>query len=151
MEEMTVRREIEIEAPPEQVWPVVATQEGVEMWWESWQEVTLEEQLDGHFELRGAIFGTPYYMAGRVVTYDPPWRFAITWNEQDLDGNFWPADTTVAVTLTGGTDGTRVTLEHSGFQHLPEEYRERVFKGYQQGWTDEDMERLRRLVLEQMA
>lgn len=150
MNGMVIRREIEIEAPAERVWPFVATEEGLRTWWRSVRSVVLEPREGGRFEIRGDFDGNPYLIAGRVVVFAPPSKFAITWREQMDDGNFWPADTAVTFTLTERSGRTHVVVEHSGFEQLPAESRERVFQSYQRGWTDEEMVRLRDLVREEV-
>jgi uncharacterized protein YndB with AHSA1/START domain len=144
---LTIRKEIEIEAPPERVWPHVATRDGLERWWTA-KRLALEEAQDGGFELV-VEFGRDYTIVGRVLTYDRPRRFAVTWREVEGDAGEWPAETTVTFDLEDLGDRTRVIVEHSGFERLPEAIREQMLRSYEHGWTDEEMERLRMLVLEE--
>lgn len=146
---LVIRKEIEIEAPPEQVWPHVATRDRLGRWWAS-KRLVLEQREGGYFELV-VEFGRDYTIVGRVVTYDRPRRFAVTWREVDGDAGEWPVDTTVTFDLEDLGDRTRVVVVHSGFERLPEAIREQMLRSYEHGWTDEEMERLRKLVLEKAA
>lgn len=57
----------------------------------------------------------------RILAFDPPRRLAYTWTGQRKDGS-GPAlaDTTVTWTLTPDGSGTRLVLEHTGFQGFGE-------------------------------
>lgn len=145
----TILKEIEIDAPAERVWPFVATREGLEQWWRMTNVLALELRVGGRFGIRVQLDKT-YHIVGQVVAYDPPRKFAVTWREQEGDFAPWPADTLVTFTLNEHDGRTRITVEHSGFEQLPEETRERLFQAYQRGWTDEEMVRLRDLVLQQV-
>lgn len=146
----TIRREIEIEAPAASVWPFVATRAGLEHWWKSTRRLVLEEREGGRFELVVEFDGRLYTIVGRVLVYNPPRRFAISWREVGGEAGEWPAETEVSFILEVRGDRTRVTVEHSGFERLPRPIREQMLRSYEQGWTQEEMERLRDLVLEEM-
>ncbi|MBI3998831.1 MAG: SRPBCC domain-containing protein [Armatimonadetes bacterium] len=136
MQPLTIRKEIDIDAPIDRVWWFVGTQEGnlarhraesVPNRWE-YQDELLEERVGGRYELRGVFEGKPFHIVGQVVAYDPPRLLALTWREQD-----WPADTLVTFRLTEEAGRTRLTVIHSGFENLPPEYRHRAFEEYEAG------------------
>jgi uncharacterized protein YndB with AHSA1/START domain len=145
MEPLVIRREIEIAAPAATVWRFVATEEGMRRWWPTTRHLVLEPRAGGRFELRVQFPERSYFMTGSVLSYDPPRRLAVTWREQDGDRGRWPAETVVTITLVEQGAHTRVTVEHSGFEALPEAYRDEARESYEHGWTQEEMEHLRTL------
>lgn len=140
-----VRREIEIAAPAEAVWPYVASEDGLRTWWSSTKSLLLEARTGGRFELRVVFAGVEYLITGRVLTYVRPRTFAVSWREVEGDWGAWPADTTVTFELSEQAGHTRVRVEHTGFERLPEAYRKAALESYEHGWTQEEMERLRAL------
>src|SRR4051794_25932601 len=98
MEALSVRHEIDIDAPIARVWSFVGTAAGMSAWWAA--EVTLDARVGGHYEERGThgSFSSP--LIGRVVIYAPPHTTAYSTRDRHADGSEWPADTTVAITLT---------------------------------------------------
>ena len=65
---------------------------------------------------------------GRVTAFDPPARVSFTWRQAT-----WNADTEVEVRFAAEADGTRVTLEHRGWEALSEAARKSQ-NSYVQGW-----------------
>jgi uncharacterized protein YndB with AHSA1/START domain len=65
---------------------------------------------------------------GRVTAFEPPTRLAFTWRQAN-----WSAETTVEVRFSSEGDGTRVTLEHGGWEALAEAGR-KVQESYGSGW-----------------
>jgi uncharacterized protein YndB with AHSA1/START domain len=53
------------------------------------------------------------YEIGRVTAFDPPARVVFTWRQPN-----WDAATEVEVRFAAEADGTRVTLEHRGWEAL---------------------------------
>ena len=145
MDETAIRREIEIEAPAEVVWRFVASEDGMRQWWPTTRHVVLDPRPGGRFELRIQFPERAYLMTGSVRAYDPPDRLAFTWREEDGDRGRWPAETLVTITLAERGSRTLVAVEHSGFDALPEAYRDEARASYEGGWTREEMERLRSL------
>jgi len=142
-----IERSIEIEAPAAAVWPFVGTADGLRTWWEaSVRRITLDPHVGGRFELV-VEFDRIYTIVGQVVTYDPPRVLVLTWRETDGQNGEWPTETLVTFTLTERAGRTLVRVVHSGFDRLPEAYREAERRSYENGWTQEEMERLRALVL----
>ena len=65
---------------------------------------------------------------GRVTAFDPPERLAFTWRQAN-----WSAETSVEVRFAAEADGTRVTLEHRGWEALGEPGR-KVQESYGSCW-----------------
>lgn len=66
---------------------------------------------------------------GEVLTWEPPRRVVLSWNPTPRRN-----PTVVEVTFTAQDDGTRVELEHRGWERLGDEARE-VREEYAQGWA----------------
>ena len=101
-----VHKEIEIEAPAEQVWAYVGTQAGLQQWWGA--QIFLEEAEGGRCEERGALDGVPYHRVGKVTIYDPPRQLHLTF--QAVTAQTWPAYTTISLTLSEAGQRTLVTV-----------------------------------------
>lgn len=138
-EELTIRLDLLIDAPVERVWSFLASEDGMRAWQGAWR---FEPRLGGetlfyiNFET-GSIEpdGAAYRMTGRVTVFEPPRRLAFTWRQEDLNsGVAWPEDTLIAFRLEPEGAGTRVYLEHSGFERLPAEYARSMYEDYSQGW-----------------
>jgi uncharacterized protein YndB with AHSA1/START domain len=65
---------------------------------------------------------------GEVLIWEPPHRLVLSWNPSPRR-----VPTEVEVTFTAHEDGTRVELEHRGWERLGEAARE-VREEYAQGW-----------------
>jgi len=88
--------------------------------------VYLEARLDGRFYERFND-GTEYEV-GRVIECEPPHRFVVTWKSPD-----WEGPTEVEVRFQAEGEGTRLELEHRGFEIGPNA--ERARKGFDEGWV----------------
>jgi uncharacterized protein YndB with AHSA1/START domain len=89
-------------------WPL---KEGMSFGGERANELFLEGRVGGRFFER--YTDGEEFEVGRVTAFEPPARVAFTWRQPT-----WNADTQVEVRFAREADGTRVTLEHSGFERL---------------------------------
>jgi uncharacterized protein YndB with AHSA1/START domain len=133
MESLAVTKEVEVEAPIDRVWPFVGTADGLGRWFEA--DVVLEDSPGGRYEERGAHGGTPYVIAGTVVKIEPPRALVVSCRIETTPESMWPVYTTMSFTLHSTANGTVVRMVHSGFENLPEEYREGYLKGFNAGWS----------------
>jgi uncharacterized protein YndB with AHSA1/START domain len=134
--QMLVRRSIVVAPPPETAFRVFT--EGVAEWWpakthsvgeERVEEVMLEPRVGGRFFER-LDDGTEHEW-GLVTVFEPPRRFACSWyasrgpdTAQLLEVTFEPED-----------GGTRVTLEHTGWEALGDRAEEvRANYDSERGW-----------------
>jgi uncharacterized protein YndB with AHSA1/START domain len=69
-------------------------------------------------------------MWATVLAWDPPTRFVLAWKPNLRD----EPPTEVEVTFTAEVDGTRVALEHRGWERLGERGPEAI-GGYERGWS----------------
>ena len=68
------------------------------------------------------------YEVGRVLAFEPPSRVVFGWRAPS-----WSASTEVEVRFAAEGEGTRVSLEHRGWEALDEATRARN-TGYSNGW-----------------
>jgi uncharacterized protein YndB with AHSA1/START domain len=92
-------------------------------------EVVFEEHVGGRIFERHEDGGEGDW--GRVLAWDPPTRFAMTWHP----GGDPAKATELEVRFAAEGDGTRVDLEHRGWEILAERAQESR-NGYDGGWGD---------------
>jgi uncharacterized protein YndB with AHSA1/START domain len=69
---------------------------------------------------------------GRVLAWEPGKRLVFTWRQDDWD----PSESTeVEVRFEPAGSGTRVTVEHGGWDHVPSAG-PGMSEGYGQGWAE---------------
>ena len=99
------RHQIQIAAPPENVFPYLTNAELMLIW--MGDHAVLEPQPGGQFTVD--INGVP--VRGRYLVVDPPHRLVLTWGHAGSD-TVPPGSTTVEITLTPSEDGTLLSVEH---------------------------------------
>jgi uncharacterized protein YndB with AHSA1/START domain len=124
---MTIRKSIWLRRPPETSFRVFC--EDISAWWPrgfaDGSKLFLDRWVDGRlFERRPD--GTEYEI-GRVTAYQPPSIVAFTWRAPS-----WNLSTQVEIRFSSEREGTRVDLEHSGWEEDAgvSEFR----KNYASGW-----------------
>jgi len=101
----TFRHQIEVAASPATVFPYLTQAELMTVW--MGDHAVLDPQPGGEFTVD--INGVP--VRGRFVTVEPPYHLVVTWGHAG-SAMFPPGSTTVEITLTATSGGTRLTLEH---------------------------------------
>ena len=130
MESYEIRKEVDIDATLEAVWPFVSTGAGLSQWYGDATSVEMAPVAGGHYVERGA----DYSVAGHVLYVAPPAEIAISVRlETPLDAT-WPVYTRLSFHLTMTENGTQVTLQHTGFENLPEAYRVEMYKRFKAEW-----------------
>jgi Activator of Hsp90 ATPase homolog 1-like protein len=129
-----VRKTITVDCAVEEAFRVFTT--GVQSWWptdghsiygEEIREIVFEEHEGGEvYEVSNT--GEKGHWA-TVVAWDPPGRLVLAWNILERD----PIATEVEVRFLADGDGTRVELEHRGWDALTEDATERR-NSYDSGW-----------------
>jgi len=130
---MTIRKSIRVERPPEISFKIFCEEIG--RWWpikqgfsfggDHTRDMFIEGRVGGRiYELRAD--GTEFEI-GRVTAYQPPAIVAFTWHAPD-----WEVATQVQVRFVAEDTGTRVELEHSGWDREPKLAEAR--KRYDSGW-----------------
>jgi uncharacterized protein YndB with AHSA1/START domain len=125
---MTINKSIWVGRSPEASFKVFC--EDIGEWWPGGfsgadSTLSLERKIGGRFYERRAD-GTEYEI-GRVTAYEPPSLVAFTWRAPS-----WELTTRVEIRFRPEREGTRVELEHSGWEQDAKiaEYR----KNYDSGW-----------------
>ena len=109
---MTIRKSIKVNCSPEKSFRVFC--EEMSEWWPGGfggkgTKLYLEGRVGGRFyELRPD--GTEYQI-GKVTAYQPPSLVAFSWRAPS-----WDVDTQVEIQFTAEGAGTRIDLEHSGWE-----------------------------------
>jgi uncharacterized protein YndB with AHSA1/START domain len=128
---MTIRKSIRVERAPEISFRVFV--DAIGEWWPKGPsfngnvltDMIIERRIGGRFFERYAD-GTEYDI-GRVIAYQPPTLVGFTWRAPS-----WHLATEVQVRFTAEGTGTRVELEHSGWDQA-ENIRDTI-KNYDYGW-----------------
>lgn len=131
--------EVTVEATPDEAFALFTDEIG--LWWRTgtpyWNDaerglsVRIEPYVGGRFmEIYDLDTGEGFEV-GRVTAYEPGSRLALTWTQAD-----WPPATTtnIEITFEPADGGTRVRLEHSGFEQVPNAAA--FAGGYDQGWKE---------------
>jgi uncharacterized protein YndB with AHSA1/START domain len=90
-------------------------------------EIFIEGRVGGRFFER--YTDGEEAVIGRITAFEPPARLAFTWRQPT-----WNADTQVEVRFAVEGDGTRVTLEHRGWEALADGAR-KSHDSYEGGWA----------------
>ena len=125
---MTIRKSIFVARPPELSFKVFCGE--MAAWWPGGfggkdSKLYLEPQVGGRFyERRGD--GTEYDI-GRVTSYQPPSLVAFSWRAPS-----WEVTTQVEVRFSAEAGGTRIELEHRGWEQSAKTRENRG--NYDTGW-----------------
>jgi uncharacterized protein YndB with AHSA1/START domain len=111
---MTIRKSIRVERPPQIAFRVFC--EAIGEWWPkgpsfkgNLAETIIEGRVGGRFFERYTD-GTEYEI-GRVTAYQPPSLVSFTWRAPS-----WDVTTQVEIRFRAEPGGTRVELDHSGWE-----------------------------------
>jgi uncharacterized protein YndB with AHSA1/START domain len=124
---MTIHKSIKVERAPEIAFKVFCGD--MSRWWPGGfgkdSKVWLEGRVGGrYYEIR--TDGTEFEI-GKVTAYEPPSRVAFTFRAPS-----WDVATLVDVRFLPDGTGTRVELEHSGWEQ--DAKLQETHKNYQEGW-----------------
>jgi len=131
---MTIRKSIHVKRLPEAAFRVFTADLG--KWWPLKEGFSFDRNRSHeiHFEAKkGGRFYERFsdgeeLTIGTVTVYEPPARVVFTWKQAD-----WPVPTEVEVRFTADGDGTRVELEHRGWERAGAEAM-KTSKNYDGGW-----------------
>jgi len=125
---MTIRKSIRVERSPEISFRAFCEEMGA--WWPrgftDGSKVSMENRLGGRF-VETRADGTVYEI-GRLTAYQPPHLVAFTWRAPSWDD----ITTQVEVRFVADGGGTRIELEHSGWEQAAKTRDAR--KNYDGGW-----------------
>jgi len=126
---MTIRKSILVTPPPEIAFKVFC--EDMDKWWPAGfsgkgSKVFLECRVGGRYYERRAD-GSEYEI-GRVTAYQAPSIVAFTWRAPS-----WDVTTQVEIRFSADAGGTRIELEHSGWEQSDKTREART--NYDSGWS----------------
>jgi hypothetical protein len=132
-----VKKSLKVKCRPERAFEVFTREIGT--WWpthtehsiggEKITEVVFEERVGGRIFERHVDGGEGDW--GSVLVWEPPSRFVMKWHP-DEDAS---RATELEVRFSAASDGTRVELEHRGWEILADEAVE-TRNSYDSGWGD---------------
>jgi len=130
---MTIRKSIRVDRSPEISFKVFCQEIG--QWWPITQGLSFGGERTRDLVMEGRVGGRFYELyadgtefdIGRVTAYQPPAIVAFTWRAPSWDGA-----TQVEVRFIAEGTGTRVELEHSGWEQGAK-IRD-AWKSYDGGW-----------------
>ena len=125
---MTIRKSIKVERSPEIAFRVFC--EEMSEWWPGGfggkdAKPCLESRVGGRFYERRPD-GTEYQI-GEVTAYQPPSVVAFTWRAPS-----WDLYTKVEIRFIAESGGTRIDLEHSGWEQNAKA--RETHQSYDEGW-----------------
>ncbi len=136
MNNYTIEREIEIEAPVEVVWRTITEPELIRTWFSDVADVEARPGAVGSLTFR-ADTDDPYVVGITVVAADRPHRFSYRWvyppGERAAEGN----STLVTFTLVAdGDERTRLRVVESGLEQMDmaEDEKQKFFEDHRHGW-----------------
>jgi uncharacterized protein YndB with AHSA1/START domain len=126
---MTIRKSIRVGRPPKVAFKVFCEEIGE--WWPGGfagkdSRLSLECKVGGRF-CESRPDGTVYEI-GRVTAYQPPSIVAFSWRAPS-----WDVTTQVEIRFTAEAGGTRIELEHSGWEQSAKARESR--SNYDSGWV----------------
>lgn len=121
--------EFTVALPPRKTWDILTEAQHIEKWWGN--HVLLERMRGGKFsEDWTDEDGTPRHTDGIVTAIEDAKRLQLTWRD---DG--WHQETRVEFMLSPNETGTRVYLQHSGWEKFDiEADRQHAVDSYREGW-----------------
>ena len=134
--DLTVRKSVSVARSVEDAFSLFT--QAMATWWplarysvneERTETVTVEGRVGGRVYERAADGSEAEW--ARVTAWEPPHRLGLSW----YPGQDASAATDVEVRFTADGDGTRVDLEHSGWERLGENARA-ASDGYRGGWDE---------------
>jgi uncharacterized protein YndB with AHSA1/START domain len=130
---MIIHKSVTVARPPDVAFKIFVEEIG--QWWPSEKysfvgpdsKVTIETRVGGRVYDR-ASDGREYPI-GEVLRYEPGARLTFTWTHEEGKGT-----TQIDLVFTAEGAGTRIDLEHSGWERLADA--ERMSAGYSAGWDE---------------
>lgn len=127
----TIRRDILIPQPREQVWQAITDSATLAEWmYPNDFQPRVGHQFTFQVPPNPKVNFAGLVVRCEVLELEPPRRLVISWSAADGP----VVDTRVTFQLEPDGDGTRLYLEHSGFD-LSHPWGEQAFKGGEYGWA----------------
>jgi uncharacterized protein YndB with AHSA1/START domain len=119
-----------IPAPRATVWECLTDNEHIRKWWG--KGVLLRARSGGEFfEPWTDRLGRKHNTRGTITAYDPRERLQIDWKDES-----WPAATRVEFLLFSSEGGTKITIQHSGWEIFDDKTRGAIVNDHRDGWRE---------------
>lgn len=121
---------IKIRATSAEVWGALTDIDELENWWS--EDVKLEPKVGGTFrEAWEDDEGKAQLASGKVTAVKAKQEITFTWKEKD-----WPKDALTQCTfkITDEKSQRVVTVQHTGWESLPEGKRAQLIEDFSVGW-----------------
>ena len=131
---MTIRKSVHVKRPIDRTFRLFT--EGIGKWWPLKEGFSFGRERAGEIFLEGREGGRFFerftdgeeFDVGVVTAYAPPTRIVFTWKDPS-----WEAETEVEVRFSAEAGGTRVDLEHRGWERAGAKAKT-LRDGYNGGW-----------------
>lgn len=120
--------ETDITLPVNKTWEILTGKEHITNWWGS--HVSLEAELGGKLIEKWSDGSREITTSGEVMKCNPPHILEMTWADDD-----WTENTKVTFSLSENKNGTKLILEHSGWDIHPDDKRQELIGAHTEGWS----------------
>ena len=122
--------DIFIPAPRNAVWECLTQNEHIQKWWG--KGVLLHSRQGGEFFGPWTDkYGRPHKTRGTVTAVEPRERLQIEWQDES-----WPKATRVEFLLSNAEGGTKLYVQHSGWEIFGDDVRGQLVNEHREGWRD---------------
>ncbi|WP_138380789.1 SRPBCC family protein [Luteithermobacter gelatinilyticus] len=119
---------LDIKATPATVWSCLTRQQHLLCWWG--ENVSLDASPGGKFkEVWIDRDGTEKVTTGDVKAIEAGKKLHISWTDED-----WELPTDVVIRLDASPQGTRLTLEHTGWENFMGDLMDSLREDHEAGW-----------------
>ena len=138
MADLTIQREVLIEAPADVVWRTITEPDQITAWFADRVELDARPGGVGTFVFENSATKTSSTVAIAVETVDPPRQFAFRWGHPEGVDAVHANSVLVQFTLTAdGDDRTRLRVVETGLERVdwPDDQRARYVDEHRDGWS----------------
>jgi len=139
MADLTIEREVLIDAPADVVWRTITEPDQIARWFADKVELDLRPGGDGVLVFEDKATTQPFTAPLVVVAVEPPRRFTYRWAHPDGEAPGAGNSVLVEFTLTEeGSDRTRLRVTETGLDVIgwPDEDKARYVTEHRNGWAE---------------
>lgn len=126
-----IKLTVDIPVPVQVAWIYLTETAHLRCWWND--GVELEPVIGGNFrEPWTDARGRPMVTSGKVLGIKQFHELRLSWSDE---GCAWPVETEVVFELEETPRGTRLTLNHGGWQGFRENDRDHLVELHREGWS----------------
>ena len=138
MTDLTIERDVLIEAPADVVWRTITEPEQISQWFADRVELDLRPGGAGTFVFERADRDAPHVAPLVVTTVEPPRLFAFRWGHPEGEAPVPGNSVLVEFTLSPeGSERTRLRVSETGLEGIgwPEEQKASYAEDHRNGWA----------------